>query len=153
MKLKVKDTMEANVKKQLISGAVTFVGSVMAYFFFGLISTRCLRNLKKKYLEAILSQEQGWFDSINVYEFSSKIQAQLEYIELGMSDQVVKNVVPACTAIASLIFGFFGSWKLALVLLCITPLIVIIGIFWNILNIKGNTLMRQAWEMAGGIAE
>ena len=153
MKLKVKDTMESNIKKQLVSGAVTFFGSVMAYFFFGLISTRCLRNLKKKYLEAILSQEQGWFDSTNVYEFASKIQAQLEYIELGMADQVVKNVVAVCTAIASLIFGFFGSWKLALVLLCLTPIIIVIGIFLNILNIKGNTLMRQAWEMAGGIAE
>ena len=47
MKLKVKDTMESNIKKQCVSGAVTFAGSVMAYFFFGLISTRCLRNLKK----------------------------------------------------------------------------------------------------------
>ena len=47
MKLKVKETMESNIKKQLVCGAITFVGTIMAYCFFGLICTRCLRNFKK----------------------------------------------------------------------------------------------------------
>ena len=153
MKLNVKETMESNIKKQLVCGAISFVGTIMAYFFFGLISTRCLRNFKKKYFTLILSQEQAWFDSINIFEFSSRIQSQLEYMEIGMGEHVTKNVVSLFTAIASLIFGFFGSWKLALVLLCITPIIIVVGIYLNYLNVKGNTLMRQTWESAGGIAE
>ena len=91
-------------------------------------------------------------DSINIFEFSSRIQSQLEYMEIGMGEHVTKNVVSLFTAIASLIFGFFGSWKLALVLLCITPIIIVVGIYLNYLNVKGNTLMRQTWESAGGIA-
>ena len=153
MKLNVKDTMESNIKKQLVCGAISFVGTIIAYFFFGLISTRCLRNFKKKYFTLILSQEQAWFDSINIFEFSSRIQSQLEYMEIGMGEHVTKNVVSFLTAIANLIFGFFGSWKLALVLLCITPIIIVVGIYLNYLNVKGNTLMRQTWETAGGIAE
>ena len=43
--------------------------------------------------------------------------------------------------------------KLSLVLLCITPIIICLGIYLNYLNVKGNTLMRQTWEAAGGIAE
>ena len=153
MKLKVKETMESNIKRQLVCGAITFVGTIMAYCFFGLICTRCLRNFKKKYFTLILSQEQSWFDSTNIFEFSSKIQTQLEYMEIGMNEHITKNVVHFLTAIACLIFGFFGSWKLALVLLCITPIIIIVGIYLNHLNVKGNTLMRQMWEAAGGIAE
>ena len=153
MKLNVKETMESNIKKQLVCGAISFVGTVMAYFFFGLICTRCLRNFKKKYFTLILSQEQAWFDSINIFEFSSRIQSQLEYIEIGMCEHVTKNVVSFLAAIGCLIFGFFGSWKLALVLLCITPIIIVVGIYLNYLNVKGNTLMRQTWEAAGGIAE
>ena len=34
MKLNVKDKMESNIKKQLVCGAVSFVGTIMAYFFF-----------------------------------------------------------------------------------------------------------------------
>ena len=153
MKLNVKETMESNIKKQLVCGAISFVGTIIAYFFFGLISTRCLRNFKKKYFTLILSQEQAWFDSINIFEFSSRIQSQLEYMEIGMGEHVTKNVVSFLTAIACFIFGFFGSWKLALVLLCITPIIIVVGIYLNYLNVKGNTLMRQTWEAAGGIAE
>ena len=70
-----------------------------------------------------------------------------------MNEHITKNVVHFLTAIACLIFGFFGSWKLALVLLCITPIIIIVGIYLTHLNVKGNTLMRQMWEAAGGIAE
>ena len=33
MKLNVKDKMESNIKKQLVCGAVSFVGTIMAYFF------------------------------------------------------------------------------------------------------------------------
>ena len=153
MKLKVKDTMESNIKKQLVCGAISFVGTIIAYFFFGLMCTRSLRNFKRKYFTLILSQEQGWFDSINIFEFSSRIQSQLEYIEIGMNEHVTKNVVSLLAAIACFIFGFFGSWKLSLVLLCMTPIIIVIGIYLNYLNVKGNTLMRQTWEAAGGIAE
>jgi hypothetical protein len=85
----------------------------MAYFFFGLMCTRSLRNFKKKYFTLILSQEQGWFDSINIFEFSSRIQSQLEYIKIGMNEHVTENAVYLISVIFSLIFSFFGSWKLS----------------------------------------
>jgi hypothetical protein len=47
MHLKVKDTMESNIKKQLIYGSISFVGNIVAYFFIGLNSTRAIYNLKK----------------------------------------------------------------------------------------------------------
>ena len=106
MKINVKDKMESNIKKQLVCGAISFVGTIIAYYFFGLISTRCLRNFKKKYFTLILSQEQGWFDSINIFEFSSRIQSQLEYMEIGFGEHITKNVELLFSAIARLIFGF-----------------------------------------------
>ena len=86
MKLKVKKTMESNIKKQLIYGSISFIGNVVAYYFIGLNSTRAIYNFKKKYFTRILSQEQGWFDSTNTYELSTKMQAQLEYIEQGFGE-------------------------------------------------------------------
>ena len=101
----------------------------------------------------ILSQEQGWFDTTNVFEFATKIQAQLEYIELGLGESLGRILVDIFIATASLIFAFFGSWKLTLVLLCFSPISIIIGIILNKLNVRGNTLVRQTWELAGGIGE
>ena len=153
MKLNVKETMESNVKKQMIYGSASLVGNIVGYHFLGLLSSRCLYTFKKRYFTVILSQEQGWFDTTNVFEFATKIQAQLEYIELGLGEGLARVLVDIFIGIASLIFAFFGSWKLSLVLLCFTPLSIIVGIFLNNLNVKGNTLVRQTWEMAGGIGE
>ena len=153
MKLNVKDTMESNIKKQMIYGSASLVGNIVGYTFLGLLSSKCLYNFKKKYFSLILSQEQGWFDTTNVFEFATKIQAQLEYIELGLGEGLGRVLVDTFIGTASLIFAFLGSWKLSLVLLCFSPISVIIGIFLNKLNVKGNTLVRQTWELAGGIGE
>ena len=153
MHLKVKDTMESNIKKQLIYGSISFVGNIVAYFFIGLNSTRALYNLKKKYFTLILSQEQGWFDSTNTYEFATKIQAQIEYIEIGFGEMLVLTINSFFTGIAAFIFAFLGTWKLALVLSSFVPIMIVITVIISKKNFRGNTLVKETWEKAGGIAE
>ena len=153
MKLKVKKTMESNIKKQLLYGSISFVGNIIAYFFIGLNSTRAIYNFKKKYFTLILSQEQGWFDSTNTYEFSTKMQAQIEYIEIGFGEVLVLTLNSFFTGIASIIFAFLGTWKLALVLLCFVPIMIVIAVILNRKHFKGNNLVSEMWGKAGGIAE
>ena len=153
MKLNVKEQMNSNIKKQLIFGSIELVGNIMGYGFFGLLCKRCIYNFKKKYFSVILSQEQAWFDSANVFEFATKIQTQIEYIELGLGSRLGNILMDFFIGVASFIFAFFGSWKLALVLLCFSPLSFIISVIFNRINVEGNYLVLQTWELAGGIAE
>ena len=153
MKLRVKETMNSNIKKQIVYGVISLVGNFLGYFFIGLLGTRALYNFKKKYFSVILSQEQGWFDSNNAFEFATKIQSQLEYIELGLGENLCKVFFYFYNSIACLIFAFFGSWKLSLVILCLFPILAILGIILNKINVKGIVLVTQTWEMAGGIGE
>ena len=153
MKLNVKEQMNSNIKKQLIFGSIELVGNIMGYGFFGLLSKRCIYNFKKKYFSIILSQEQAFFDSANVFEFATKIQTQIEYIELGLGSRLGNILMDFFIGIASFIFAFFGSWKLALVLLCFSPLSFLISIIFNRINVSENYLVLQTWELAGGIAE
>ena len=153
MKLKVEKTMNDNIKQKIVCGVITLVGNMIGYFFFGLMGTRVLYNFKKRYFKLLLSQELGWFDSTNVFEFSSKIQSQLEYIELGIGEMLSNIIVDFFIALISFIFAFFGSWKLSLVISCFLPLIIILAIIFDKVNIKGNSLVRQTWELAGGIGE
>ena len=153
MKLNVKEQMESNIKKQLIFGSCELVGNIMGYGFFGLLSKRCIYNFKKKYLSVILSQEQAWFDSANIFEFATKMQAQIEYIEVGIGSRFGNILMDFFIGLSAFVFAFFGSWKLALVLLCFSPLSIIISIIFNRINVEGNTLVLQTWELAGGIAE
>ena len=108
MKLKVKESYNSNIKKDFIYGSVVFATEFIGFFFFGLMSTRCLYNFKKKYFSTILSQEQAWFDSVNIYEFATKIQTQLEYIEQGMGDVIMDTIINITFSIVCIIFAFLG---------------------------------------------
>ena len=43
--------------------------------------------MKRNYFTTILSQEQGWFDAHNAFEFETKVKAQLEQVEMGIGDK------------------------------------------------------------------
>ena len=149
----VRDSLTSGIKKQLIYGTIALADNFIAYFFIGLLGTRCLYTFKKRYFSIIFAQEQAWFDSTNIYEFASKIQAQLEFIENGLGDTYVDLVVKFFICIGCLIFSFFGSWKLALVVFCLVPFLVLDGIILSKLLTKGNNLYRGVYEQAGAIAE
>ena len=149
----VEDSLTSGIKKQLIYGAIALADNFIAYFFIGLLGTRCLYTFKKRYFSAIFAQEQAWFDSTNIFEFASKIQSQLEFIETGLGDIFVDLVVKFFVSIGSLIFSFFGSWKLTLVVLCLEPFMILDGIINVKLYTKGGDLYRGVYEQAGAIAE
>ena len=153
MKEQVRETMNENIKKQFIYGSIALVDNFIAYFFIGLISTRSLYNFKKKYFRLIFAQEQAWFDSTNVFSFASKIQAQLEFLELGLGEIIVDCIVKICILLGSLVFAFLGSWKLTLVILCLVPFMIIFCICLSRSNYKGSMLTRDVYQEAGTIAE
>ena len=153
MKAVVKKTMNDQIKKQLIYGAISFVCNFMSVTFWSLVGNRCVYNLKRKYFTTILSQEQGWFDSNNAFEFSTKVQAQLEQVEQGIGDKVGMVLTMVSQCIIGFIFAFMASWKLTLVMLCVAPLIIFFSMFLMMAMRKGIMLARKTWETAGGIAE
>ena len=149
----VEDAMEDQIKKQLIYGAISFVCNFLSVCFWSLIGNRCIYNLKKKYFTTILSQEQGWFDSNNAFEFATKVQAQLEQVEQGIGDKIGLVITMVCQCIVGFIFAFLASWKLTLVMLCVAPFIIFFSLFLMLALRKGIVLSRKTWESAGGIAE
>ena len=75
------------VTKLMIIGASMFFAFGLSKFLWNYIGMRQMHHLKEKYFSVILRQEQGWFDANNVYEFSTKVQAQFEQISLGVGDK------------------------------------------------------------------
>ena len=149
----VKETMDDQIKKQLMYGGISFVCNFFSICFWSLIGSRCSYNMKKKYFSIILAQEQGWFDANNAFEFATKVQAQLEQVEAGIGDRIGLFVTMICQCIVGFVFAFISSWKLTLVMLCVAPIIVFFTMCLVLTLRKGIILARKTWETAGGIAE
>ena len=149
----VRKTMDKQVKRFLLFGAISFVCNFLNVCFWTLLGERCIHQMKRNYFTTILSQEQGWFDAHNAFEFSTKVQAQLEQVEMGIGDKFGIILMMLSQCVSGLIIAFITSWKITLVMLCVSPFIIGVLLFMvNSMRI-GIIMGRKTYEKAGGIAE
>ena len=149
----VKRAMNKQIKRFLVFGAITFVANFLNVCFWTLVGQRCVHHMKRNYFEVILSQEQGWFDAHNAFEFATKVQAQLEQVEQGMGDKLGLVIMMGSQCISGFVIAFITSWKITLVMLCMAPFIIGDLIFMTTAMKTGIIMGRKTYEIGGGIAE
>jgi len=150
---RVKSAFDTQIKRFFIFGAIAFVCNFLAICFWSYIGFRMCHRLKRNYFTVILSQEQGWFDAHNAFEFATKVQAQLEQIEFGTGDKLGQVIQQFSSCIIAFVFAFVISWKIGLIMLCVAPFIII-DVLILVTALKTGIIMgRKTWEKAGGIAE
>ena len=150
---KFDDEVDKMVTKLMIIGASMFFAFGLSKFLWNYIGMRQMHHLKEKYFSVILRQEQGWFDANNVYEFSTKVQAQFEQISLGVGDKFGLTLQTISMMITGLIIAFYKSWLLTLVMLAVSPLIFLCVVFLVVSLKKPMIGSRKSFEKAGGMAE
>ena len=150
---KVEDIFNLQIKRFLIVGVIMFVCNFLSICFWTLMGSRMCHRLKRNYFTVILSQEQGWFDANNAFEFATKVQAQLEQVEMGIGEKFGQIITMVSQCIISFVFAFITSWKISLVMLCVAPFIIgDVLVLVNALR-TGIIMGRKTWEKAGGLAE
>ena len=150
---RVEDAFDTQIKRFLIVGVIIFFCHFFSVCFWTLMGSRMCHKLKENYFRVILSQEQGWFDANNPFEFATKVQAQLEQVEMGIGEKFGQILTMCSQCISAFIFAFITSWKLTLVMLCIAPFIIAdVLVLVNALR-TGIIMGRKTWEKAGGLAE
>ena len=151
------DEVEIKLKKLIlylfILGACTFVSNFFMLFLWGFSAMRQMYNLKTKYFELILNQEQSFFDKNNAFEFSNKIQSQLEQIENGLGDRFSQIVLMIAEIIAGFVIGFITSWKLTLIICASFPIIIVAVVISDYFSKKLVLISKDLDDKAGGIAE
>ena len=73
--------------RYLILGAILFCSNFFQQFSWQYSAFLQIYKLKENYFTLILSQEQAYFDKCNSFELVTKVQTQLEQIELGLGDK------------------------------------------------------------------
>lgn len=67
----------------------------------------------------------GWFDCRNAGELSGRLVEDLDLMKEGIGAQLAEFLSIIARVIASLIYSFYTGWKLTLVFLSISPLIIL----------------------------
>jgi ATP-binding cassette subfamily B (MDR/TAP) protein 1 len=113
-------------------GLATFVATYIyqsAWVYSGDVITR---RIREAYLGAVLRQDISYFDSVGAGEVTSRLEADIQMIQEGISDKVPMSCMLISTFISGLVVAYVRSWKLTLVLSAIVPCIIITGFIMNI---------------------
>jgi len=153
MKDIVRKSMNKQIKRFLLFGVLAFVCNFLNVCFWSLVGQRCMHQMKRNYFTTILSQEQGWFDAHNAFEFATKVQAQLEQVEMGIGDKFGQIIMMLSQCVTGFVIAFITSWKITLVMLCVAPFIIGVLLFMVNSMRTGIIMGRKTYEKAGGIAE
>ena len=149
----VEDSYNYQIKKLLIFGVISFLCNFLSVTFWNFVGQRNIHNLKFKYFSLLLKQEQSWFDQNNPFEFATKVQTQLDYIEQGIGEKFGNIFCNIAQCLSGFIIALITSWKLTLVILSIFPVFLIILYIMLIFINKRIRKSRKVLENAGGIAE
>ncbi|XP_053743936.1 ATP-binding cassette, sub-family B (MDR/TAP), member 4 [Synchiropus splendidus] len=136
-----------------IMGAIALVAAYMQVAFWSLAAGRQVNRIRKRFFHSIIRQEIGWFDVNEVGELNTRLTDDIFKIQEGIGDKVGMVIMSFTTFIGSFVIGLIKGWKLTLVILAVSPLLIITaGLFSKVLS-SFTAKEQAAYAKAGAVAE
>lgn len=111
------------------------------------------QKIRKRYLEAILRQNVGFFDKLGAGEITTRITADTNLIQDGISEKVGLTLSGVATFLAAFVIGFVKDWKLTLILSATVFAIVSDMALGSSFIIKYNKKSISAYGLGGTVVE
>ncbi|CAM2105501.1 ATP-binding cassette sub-family B member 5 isoform X1 [Lepidochelys kempii] len=134
-------------------GVTALVFGYLQISFWVLAAARQTKKIRKTFFHAILGQELSWFDSSNSGELNTRLTEDINKINDGIGDKVAQLFQNMSTFTVGIVIGFVKGWKLTLVILSTSPLIVLSAAFCSKMIITLTSKELTAYAKAGAVAE
>ncbi|KAH8674051.1 P-loop containing nucleoside triphosphate hydrolase protein [Xylariales sp. PMI_506] len=110
-------------------------------------------KIREHYLESCMRQNIGFFDKLGAGEVTTRITADTNLIQDGISEKVGLTLTATATFISAFVIGFVEYWKLTLILLSTVVAIVVSMGFGSTFMVKYNKSSIEAYAVGGSVAE
>lgn len=110
-------------------------------------------KIRQHYLASVLRQNIGYFDKLGAGEITTRITADTNLVQDGISEKVGLTLTALATFIAAYVIGYIKYWKLTLILTS-----TIVAIFLTMAGlgrfiVKLNKLSLASYAEGGTVAE
>ena len=102
------------------------------------------RKIREQYLQALLRQNAAFFDKLGSGEIITRITADTNVVQEGLSEKIELALSAVSTFIAAYVVGFIKYWKLTLIMTSMTPVLLIVMYGLTELIIKYSKLSFAA---------
>lgn len=122
----------------------------MGYIYTG---EHITQKIREQYLKAILRQNIGYFDKLGAGEITTRITADTNLVQDGMSEKIALTLSAISTFVTAFIIAFVKYWKLTLILSSTVFSIVAIMATGSSFIIRYNKQSLESYAKGGSIAE
>ncbi|XP_076435076.1 ATP-dependent translocase ABCB1-like isoform X2 [Babylonia areolata] len=150
---KILDEMTTFAIYYVIIGVVVTVCGYVQVVTWMTASERQSHRIRNRFLYNVLRQDIGWFDTHETGELNTRLADDILKIHDGIGDKVATLIQWNCGALAGFIIGFYYGWKLTLVILAVSPLLVVSAALFGKLAASMTTKELAAYAKAGAVAE
>ncbi|KAL4217465.1 tRNA N6-adenosine threonylcarbamoyltransferase [Mactra antiquata] len=147
------ENMTRNSLYYVYIGAAVFVASYIQVGFWSAACERQVHRIRKQFFKAIVRQEISWFDEHQSGELTTRLADDLERVREGLGDKFSFAVQFLAQFFAGFIIGFYKGWKLALVMMSLTPLLAVCGAFLSKMMASYTKREQDNYAQAGSVAE
>ncbi|XP_075683763.1 ATP-dependent translocase ABCB1-like [Rhinoderma darwinii] len=134
-------------------GCAALLAGYIQISLWTLTSGRQIKRIRQNFFHAVLRQEISWFDVNNPGELNTRLTEGVSKISEGIGDKIAMFFQYAATFLAGFIVGFYRGWKLTLVILAVSPLMVLSAALWSKILAAFTTQELEAYAKAGAVAE
>lgn len=110
-------------------------------------------KIREQYLASCLRQNIGFFDNLGSGEIVTRITADTNLIQDGISEKVALTLTALATFFAAFVVGFIEYWKLTLIMISTVVAIFVTMASGSRFIVKYSKLNIQSYALGGTVAE
>eukprot|EP00980_Cylindrotheca_fusiformis_P018488 scaffold6124_cov122-Cylindrotheca_fusiformis.AAC.7 len=137
----------------LIVGVYALVMATIQTGCFEIVAHRATVNLKLQWFSALLRQDPAFFDVHDIGGIASNVSPAANDYRRGLGRKFGDGIQFATTGIGGIAFAFYASWRIALVVLAVTPVVSFAAFKVMDLNQTKSKRSADAYSTsAGGVS-
>ncbi|KAI9283354.1 P-loop containing nucleoside triphosphate hydrolase protein [Sporodiniella umbellata] len=134
-------------------GTAVLVSAYLSNCLWVLTGESQTRRIRSLYLHSVLRQDMGWFDSFSDGSLNTRLSADTQLIQDGISEKFGLLVTLSSQFAAGMVVAFIRGWELAIISLAVLPLMSITVVLMAKYMRKYIRLSQDAYAGAGAVAE
>ncbi|KAL7540881.1 hypothetical protein ACHAXR_010450 [Thalassiosira sp. AJA248-18] len=136
----------------LFVGGYAFVVAALQNFFFLIVSVRVADNFKKRWFAALLRQDAAFHDVHSVSGMATALSSASNKMKRGLGRKLGEGVQFGTTFLGGIVYAFYASWQVALVILALLPVVSFAAFALMQLNQNQTLNAQKAYTTAGSTA-
>ncbi|KFO26063.1 Multidrug resistance protein 2, partial [Fukomys damarensis] len=134
-------------------GLTALIFGYIQISFWVMTAARQTKRIRKQFFHSILAQDISWFDGYDIGELNTRMTDDINKISEGIGDKMALLFQNISTFSIGLTIGFIKGWKLTLVTLSTSPLIMASAAMCSRMVISLTCKELSAYSKAGAVAE